>query len=150
MTRLASELALLSAVVVTVVRAAAAVPAASAVAPPPWPPHCTPPTAPHCQCPPHCSGGHPVPPPVSPPRPYEQLGSIDIGTYENTIFWWAKHTYVLENIPCTYEDHAGRWFPWFANHSYARIRDFDTGKLVANISSTVGFGFVNSFPVRCP
>ena len=39
------------------------------------------------QCPPHCPKGHPVPPPTQ--RPYEAIGSIDIDTYENTIFWWA-------------------------------------------------------------
>ena len=123
-------------------------------------------------CPPHCPNGHPVPPPT--PRPYESIGSIDIDTYENTIFWWAKKTFVLESkpqpplpptpthptpfrnaelrrscwsdIPCTYQDHAGQWFPAFKGHSYARIRDFMTGEVVANISSTIGFGFVNSFP----
>ena len=92
--------------------------------------------------PPHT---HPVPPPV-PGRPYEQVGSIDVGTLENTIFWWANATYVLENIGCGYADHAGRWFPAFADHSYARVRDFETGTVVANISSSVGFGFVNAFP----
>ena len=112
-------------------------------------PHCSPDcahSAPHCACPPHCPDGHPVPAPT--PRPYESLGSIDIDTYENTIFWWGKKTYVLENIPCTYEDHAGHWpqFAAFSNHSYARIRDFATGVVVANITSTIGFGFVNSFP----
>eukprot|EP01051_Picozoa_sp_SAG22_P005310 SAG22_NODE_311_length_12629_cov_20.911891_5_plen_1434_part_00 len=100
----------------------------------------------HCACPPHCPKGRPVPAPT--PRPYESLGSIDIDTYENTIFWWGKKTYVLENIPCTYQDHAGNWpaFAAFANHSYARVRDFETGVVVANITSTIGFGFVNSFP----
>lgn len=87
---------------------------------------------------------HPVPAPT--PRPYQNIGSIDIGTLENTIFWWSKQTYALENIGCGYQDHAGIWFPSFANHSYARVRNFDTGEVVANISSTIGFGFVNAFP----
>ena len=43
-------------------------------------------------------------------------------------------------------DHAGAWFPEYANHSYARVRDFITGTVVANISSSIGFGFLNAFP----
>ena len=96
------------------------------------------------QCPPHCPGGHPVPPATQ--RPYSSIGSIDVGTYENTIFWWANTTYLLENIPCTYLDHAGKWFPAFVNHSYARIRELRTGKVVNNITSSIAFGFLNVFP----
>lgn len=36
---------------------------------------------------------HPVPAPTA--RPYENIGSIDVLTLENTIFWWANKTYVL-------------------------------------------------------
>jgi hypothetical protein len=93
------------------------------------------------RAPPHT---HPVPAPK--PRPWESIGSIDVGTLENTIFWWAKKTYVLENIGCGYADHAGKWFPEYANHSYARVRDFTTGTVVSNISSSIGFGFLNAFP----
>ena len=53
---------------------------------------------------------------------------------------------MLENIGCKYLDHAGQWFPEFADHSYARVRDFTTGNVVANISSSIGFGFLNAFP----
>lgn len=88
---------------------------------------------------------HPVPPPV-PGRPYEQVGSIDVLTMESTIFWWKNKTYVLENIGCGYADHAGKWFPEFKGHSYARVRDFSTGVVVDNISSSIGFGFLNAFP----
>ena len=94
-------------------------------------------------CPPHCPDGHPIPAPT--PRPYESLGSVDIGTYESTVVWWARAAYILENIPCSYADHAGKWDAAFAGHSYARIRDFETGRVVVNISSTIGFGFVNAF-----
>lgn len=90
------------------------------------------------------AGPHPVPPPT--PRPYESIGSVDVNTLENTLFWWANHTYILENIGCGYIDHAGAWFPEFAGHSYARVRDFTTGAVVANISSSIGFGFINAFP----
>jgi hypothetical protein len=87
---------------------------------------------------------HPVPPPTS--RPYDNIGSIDVGTLENTLFWWSNKTYVLENIGCGYADHAGKWLPDYASHSYARVRDFATGTVVANISTSIGFGFVNAFP----
>jgi hypothetical protein len=59
--------------------------------------------------------GHPVPPPV--PRPYTTLGSIDVGTLENTVFWWANHTYVLENIGCGCVS-----IPVPARHPLARCR----------------------------
>lgn len=42
-------------------------------------------------------------------------------------------------------DHAGNWFPEYANHSYARVRDFTTGTVVANITTSIGFGFLNAF-----
>ena len=64
------------------------------------------------------------------------------GTLENTIFWWHNHTFVLENIGCNYADHAGEWFPAFKGHSYARVRDFENGAVVANLTSSIGFGFV--------
>lgn len=56
------------------------------------------------------------------------------------------NTNTQENIGCNYDSHAGIWFPEYANHSYARVRDFTTGVVTANISSTIGFGFVNAFP----
>eukprot|EP00041_Stephanoeca_diplocostata_P028232 m.793032 g.793032 ORF g.793032 m.793032 type:complete len:218 (-) comp23333_c0_seq9:2635-3288(-) len=53
--------------------------------------------------------------------------------------------YNLENIPCKYREHAGIWFPEYIGNSYARIREFESGKIVANISSTIGWGFVSAF-----
>ena len=61
------------------------------------------------QCPPHCPKGHPVPPPT--PRPYDSIGSIDIDTYENTIFWWAKKTFVLESKPLQHPSPPPRFAP---------------------------------------
>lgn len=43
-------------------------------------------------------------------------------------------------------DHAGRWFPAFANHSYARVRDLMTGVVVSNVTSTIAFGFLSAYP----
>lgn len=58
----------------------------------------------HCQSSPSRppTHGHPVPAPS--PRPYDSIGSIDVGTLENTIFWWRNKTYVLENIGCNYSE----------------------------------------------
>ena len=45
--------------------------------------------------------------------PYQKRGSIDVGTFENTIFWWKHTTYLVENINCGYADHAGTWSIWY-------------------------------------
>eukprot|EP01065_Artemidia_motanka_P028046 TRINITY_DN33257_c0_g1_i1.p2 TRINITY_DN33257_c0_g1~~TRINITY_DN33257_c0_g1_i1.p2 ORF type:complete len:334 (+),score=96.20 TRINITY_DN33257_c0_g1_i1:61-1062(+) len=79
-------------------------------------------------------------------KPYTVRGAIDAGTFENSLLYWKGEMYVLENIFCKYIDHAGNWFPQYRNHSYARIRHFDTGNIVTNISSTIGYGFVSAFP----
>ena len=81
-----------------------------------------------------------------PPSLYAKQGSIDVGTFENTMFYWAGTLYNLENIPCSYWDHAGIWYPSFGNHSYARVRNFETGEVIANISSTSTFGFITALP----
>lgn len=53
--------------------------------------------------------------------------------------------YVLENIPCKYQEHAGIWQPEYFNHSYARIRELQSGRVVHNISSSIGWGFISAF-----
>ena len=81
-----------------------------------------------------------------PPAPlYTKVGAIDVGTYENTVFFWQDTLLNLENIACSYTEHAGIWDSSFGNHSYARIREFDTGKVLVNISETVSFGFITPF-----
>jgi len=90
----------------------------------------------------------PPPSPTPPPGPplYEKAGAIEVGTYENTIVYWRGALLLLENIACSYKGHAGEWQPEvYGNHSYARLRDFATGAILANISSTVGFGFLSAF-----
>ena len=79
---------------------------------------------------------------------YRVMGSIEVDTMENSIFEWKGTLYLLENIGCLYSQHAWKWDPgtFFANASYVRIRDFASGKIVANLSSTVGYGFVTPFP----
>lgn len=73
-------------------------------------------------------------------------GVIDVFTFENSIFYFNHTLYLLENIPCSYWDHAGIWFPQtYGNHSYARVRELNSGRVVANISSSVGFGFLSAF-----
>ena len=76
-------------------------------------------------------------------KPYDVLGSIDVGTLENSIFSWHGALFLLENIGSKYIDHVGGEFD---GHSYARIRHLDSGAVVVNISSTIGYGFISAFP----
>jgi hypothetical protein len=81
------------------------------------------------------------------PQPlYDKVGAIDVGTFENTMVYWHGALLVLENIPCSYKGHAGETDASYGNHSYARLKDFATGAVLANISSTRGFGFISAFP----
>jgi hypothetical protein len=83
-----------------------------------------------------------APPP--PPPLYNKRGAIDVGTYENTIFYWQGRLLNVENIACSYTEHAGVWDTSWGNHSYARLRDLQSGVVLVNISSTKGFGFISS------
>ena len=76
---------------------------------------------------------------------YDIQGAIEVDTNENTLFLWHDALFLLENIPCYYSQHNGRWDARFSNASYARIRRVDDGSIVANISQTVGFGFITPF-----
>ena len=84
----------------------------------------------------------PPPPPFKSPG-YEVLGSLDVDTGESTIFQWRGTMYILENIFCGYIDHFGKWNAAFKDHSYARIRELRTGKVVSNVSETVATSFVS-------
>jgi hypothetical protein len=53
---------------------------------------------------------------------------------------------LLENANSGYDDNAGKWFPEFKGHSYARVRRLDNGVVIANISSTIGYGFISPYP----
>ena len=79
-------------------------------------------------------------------RLYNITGAVEVATNENTIFLWREQLYLLENIPCYNPSHAGNWFPAFFNSSYARIRQLDTGTIIVNISSSIGYGFISAFP----
>jgi hypothetical protein len=95
--------------------------------------------------------GSSMPTPATWPRPdYTVRGAIEVDTNENTLFQWEGELYVLENIPCYYSQHASKWDPAYNNSSYARIRRMDSGKIVVNISSTIGFGFVSAFVDETP
>ena len=81
------------------------------------------------------------------PPLYQKLGAIEVQTNENTPVYWHGALLLLENIDCSYKGHAGEWEPLvWGNHSYARLRDFSTGAVLANVSSSVGFGFLSAFP----
>eukprot|EP00040_Diaphanoeca_grandis_P030663 m.181823 g.181823 ORF g.181823 m.181823 type:complete len:381 (+) comp32081_c1_seq3:65-1207(+) len=82
---------------------------------------------------------------VPTPPSYNVVGSIEVDTNENTLFKYNGNMFVLENIPCYYSQHFGFWNASFANASYARIRSFETGEILVNISETIGFGFVTAF-----
>ena len=76
---------------------------------------------------------------------YVDRGAVGAGTFENSLFLWHESVFILENIACTYSEHAGNWNASFLNHSYARIRHVDSGKIVVNVSATIGYGFVTPF-----
>lgn len=80
------------------------------------------------------------------PKPYTVLGSYEVGTLENSLFSWHGTLYLLENINGDYAGNAGVWFPEYQGHSYARIRRFDNGIVVCNISSSIGYGFLSAYP----
>lgn len=97
------------------------------------------------------------PPPRNPDwHPHWQdQGSYDSTMCEGTPFWWPKdkRMYIMECV-CRgpldtplkrkygyYWGHAEQWDKTFLNHSYIRIRDMETGVVVSNISTSIGFGF---------
>ena len=85
------------------------------------------------------------PPPPPPPPLYTKRGAIDVGTYENTIFYWQGRLLNVENIACSYTEHAGIWDASWGNHSYARLRDLQSGEVLVNITATIGFGVLTAF-----
>ena len=86
------------------------------------------------------------PPPQKPHRlPYAAIGSVDVGTGESSIFLFNNTRYLLDNIFCGYIDHYGQWDSRFRNHSYVRIRNFDTGQVIANVTESIGTSFVSAF-----
>jgi len=81
----------------------------------------------------------------APGADYIVRGAFEVDTNENTQFLWRGALYLLENIPCYSSEHASRWDPAYANASYARIRRWDTGAIVLNVSSSIGYGFLTAF-----
>jgi len=86
-------------------------------------------------------------------------GAYDAVMCETTPFWWPhdRKMYLLESIcrgPANpgwktkygyYWGHEEQWNATYTNHSYFRIRDLASGDVVANISSSIGFGFGSAF-----
>ena len=91
------------------------------------------------------AAGSPPPPQPASHLPYQALGSVDVGTGESSIFLFNGTRYLLDNIFCGWIDHYGQWDPRFRNHSYVRIREFASGRLVANVSESIGTSFVSAF-----
>lgn len=89
-----------------------------------------------------------VPSPVPRPSPeYQKIGSFDASTFESSIQWWgpARALIIMESIGCGYWGHAGQWIPAYDGHSYFRVRNLETGAVLANLSATIGFGFGSAF-----
>ena len=91
------------------------------------------------------AAGSPPPPQPASHLPYQALGSVDVGTGESSIFLFNGTRYLLDNIFCGWIDHYGQWDPRFRNHSYVRIREFASGRLVANVTESIGTSFVSAF-----
>ena len=97
----------------------------------------------------------PPPPPPAPPRfPLVNHGAFDAATGESSIVFWnatqgggggGGGLVVFESIFCGYWGHAGQWDEAFLGHSYFRVRDFASGVVIANITSSIGFGFGSAF-----
>jgi hypothetical protein len=97
------------------------------------------------------------PPPFTPDwRPlWDRQGVYDMGPCEATPFFWPKdkRMYLMEGIcygadfdnVSGYWGHAGLWDSRYDGHSYMRIRDMETGEVVSNISSSIGFGVPSAF-----
>ena len=83
-------------------------------------------------------------------RKYTPMGAIEVDTYENSIFLYRSVLYVLENIPCYYSQHAGKWDPRYTNSSYSRIRRMSTGVIVTNLTSSIGYAFLSAFVDESP
>ena len=90
---------------------------------------------------------------------WQNRGSYDAVMCEGTPFFWTdKRMYLMECV-CTgpldkagwgnpygfYWGHAEQWNRTYLNHSYIRIRDLETGDVVSNISTSIGFGFGAAF-----
>lgn len=86
-------------------------------------------------------------------------GVYDVVMCETSMFYWppTKKLILLESVcrgPANpgwknpygyYWGHAETWLPEYKNHSYFRIRDFETGNILTNISTSIGFGFGSAF-----
>ena len=91
---------------------------------------------------------------------WQDQGSYDAVMCEGTPFWWPadKRMYLMECV-CRgpldrpgwgsqygfYWGHAEQWLPEYTNHSYIRIRDLETGDVISNITTSIGFGFGAAF-----
>ena len=71
-------------------------------------------------------------------------------TLESTMFAWQGKHYMMEGIGCNFWSNdsavvAGATMdPAFANHSYVRISEVGSGRVVVNIPHSQGYGFPNA------
>lgn len=95
----------------------------------------------------HSCSSPPPPPPSPPLYPLVNHGVFDASTGESSIVYWSatKSLVIFESIFCGYYGHLGQWDSTYIDHSYFRVRDFSTGIVLVNISSSIGFGFGSAF-----
>ena len=83
-------------------------------------------------------------------KPHYKASVFSFDTLESTMFAWQGKHYMMEGIGC------GHWAndssivagatmdPAFLNHSYVRIREVGSGRVVVNVPKSQGFGFPNA------
>ena len=85
-----------------------------------------------------------------------KTGVFSYDTLESTMFAWQGKHFMMEGIGCGAEKGRPFWAndsaivpgavldPAFANHSYIRIREVGSGRVVVNVPSSQGYGFPNA------
>lgn len=74
-------------------------------------------------------------------------GTFDAATGPSSIVWFGatQSLLIFESIFCGYWGHAGISNSTFAGHSYFRIRDATTGRILVNVSESIGFAYGSAF-----
>lgn len=72
-------------------------------------------------------------------------GFFDAETGPSSIVSWQSALVIFETIFCGYWDHAGTYNASFAGHSYFRVRDASTGRVITNVSASIGFAYGSAF-----
>ena len=85
------------------------------------------------------------------PERWTKIGVYDAPMCETSLFYWkpTRSMVLFESICCgdvsCYWDHASATDARYLGHSYFRVRDLATGRVLANIPSSVGMAFGAAF-----